>query len=82
VDGFSHKMHGIIYGQVEFDESVFRERYRKHNAEVESYFKGRPDFLRLKVDEETTMDELCLFLDRPIMNTKFPHQHKLRGLSG
>jgi hypothetical protein len=79
VDGFSHKMHGIIYGQVEFDEEIFRERYRKHNAEVESYFKGRADFLRLKVDQGTTMTELSTFLGCPVMDMKFPHQHRLRA---
>jgi hypothetical protein len=79
VDGFSHKMHGIIYGQIEFNEKIFRERYRKHNSEVENYFDGRPDFLRLKVNGETSMEELCRFLGRPVVNTKFPHQHKLTG---
>lgn len=79
VDGFSHKMHGMIYGQVEFDERVMRERYRRHNAEVESYFRGRRDFMRLEVNGETTMADLCRFLDRPVIDAKFPHSFKSNG---
>lgn len=75
-DGFSHKMHGMIYGTIEFDEQVFRERYRRHNAAVTQYFSGRSDFLRLEIDGGTTMAPLRRFLDLPFCGHKFPHSHR------
>jgi hypothetical protein len=78
-DGFTHKMHAIIYGTVEFDEQVFRARYRRHNLDVERYFNGRADFMRLEIDEDTSMAGLCRFLGMPARNTKFPHKHKTGG---
>ena len=76
VDGFSHKMHAITYGKIEFDEQVFRARYRQHNLDVMRYFRGRSDFLRLEITEDTSMAGLCRFLDRPVMNSKFPHKNR------
>jgi hypothetical protein len=80
VDGFSHKMHGIIYGTVEFDEQTFRDRYRRHNLAVMQYFRGRSDFLRLEMNGESSMDELCSFLGLRPVDGKLPHSH--RGADG
>ena len=30
----SHEIHKALYGTIEFDEAVFRARYRRHNMEV------------------------------------------------
>lgn len=79
IDGFTHRMHGIVYGQAEFDEATFRARYRQHNAEVMRYFAGRNDFLRIEVNERTTMDDLCEFIGRPMRFKQFPHRHKDGG---
>lgn len=79
VDGFSHKMHAIIYGRVDFDEQTFRERYRRHNEEVSSYFAG-PDakgvLFALDIGMEGAMLDLCAFLDLPDRGMKFPHENK------
>jgi hypothetical protein len=77
-DKFSHKIHSIIYGTPKFDEQVFRETYRKHNHEVQQYFKDRPDDLFiLDVNEKTTTDGLSGFLGLPnINNNRFPHRNK------
>lgn len=76
VDCFSHKMHGIVYGTSEFDEQIFRERYRRHNAEVMQYFRRRSDFLRLDIKPGMSMAPLSRFLDLPEISEPFPHQNK------
>lgn len=74
-DGFSHKMHSIIYGTPDFDEKIFRERYRRHNMEIISYFHGRDDLLVLNVGS-ACVSELCKFLDHPVTYGRFPHKNK------
>jgi hypothetical protein len=76
IDGFSHKMHGITYGTIDFNEDIFRERYRRHNAEVLEYFKGRDDLLCIEVNENASMAPLCEFLGVPVVDAPFPHQNK------
>jgi lipopolysaccharide biosynthesis glycosyltransferase len=34
-----------MYGQLRFDEDVFRKRYAEHDKEIREYFKDRPDDL-------------------------------------
>ncbi len=75
-DGFSHKMHGIIYGTTEFDEQIFRERYRKHNHDVMKYFHGRSDLGKLEIEKATSISGLCRFLGAPIVNKPFPHANR------
>lgn len=79
IDGFSHKMHAIIYGVTEFDEQIFRERYRRHNAEVIRYFNGRSDFMVLDINERAHMSTLCRFLNVPVINKAFPHRNVTNG---
>lgn len=76
IDGFSHKMHGMIYGVTEFNENIFRERYRRHNDEVKRYFSGRSDLLVLEINEQATMAPLCRFLGMPTIHERFPHSHR------
>lgn len=75
-DGFSHKMHSIIYGTPEFDAGIFLERYRRHNAEVMAYFKGRTDFMHIEINENAWMAPLSVFLRLPVVNQPFPHRNK------
>lgn len=76
-DVFSNECHKLLYGTAEFDETVFRARYRKHNAEVRAYFRGRPDdLLELPMDDEPSMNPLCSFLNHPPMNRRMPHRHR------
>jgi hypothetical protein len=72
-DPFTHKMHRLVYGQKGFNETVFLERYRRHNAEVLDYFKDRPgDLLIMDMDKGAGWVELCGFLERPIPNGPYP----------
>ena len=66
---WASKMHKIVYGQKWFDPTVMLERYRRHNAEILSYFSGRPsDLLVLDMDlqPETLWASLCRFLAKPV----------------
>jgi hypothetical protein len=72
-DGFSHKMHGIIYGTVDFDRTTFIARYNRHNAAVKHYFRHRPgDLLVLHVNDRLTMNPLCGFLGLAPAEDMFP----------
>ncbi len=68
-------LYGLPFPSV--TEEQLLERYRTHNADVEDYFRNRPDDL-LVVDWEhgSGWKELCEFLDKPIPNEPFPHANK------
>ncbi|MEM7500887.1 MAG: sulfotransferase family protein [Pseudomonadota bacterium] len=59
------------------NETVFVERYERHNREVLEYFRERPnDLLLLDLPKGHGWPELCQFLDHPIPDTPFPHANK------
>lgn len=72
---FSHRIHTALYGQREFDEQVFLERYRAHNFEVIEYFKDRPnDLLIMNMSNNAGWNELCEFLDKSIPTVAYPRE--------
>ena len=72
-DPFTHIVHREIYGRVRFDETVMRERYRRHNAEVLAYFKDRSrDLLVMDMSRGAGWYELCGFLRKPIPDAPYP----------
>jgi hypothetical protein len=78
-DPFSHQIHKEIYGQRNFDPTVFLERYRRHNIEVREYFKDRPNDLLImemsSIAEGQAYDgwpKLCQFLGQPIPTAPYP----------
>jgi len=74
-DPFTHRVHRETYGRVKFDEQVMRERYRRHNAEVLEYFKGRPrDLLVMNMSAGAGWYELCGFLRKPIPSGPYPRE--------
>jgi hypothetical protein len=76
-DPFTHRAHHLAYGRYDFDESTFLERYRSHNAEVQEYFRWRPqDLLILHLDKGAGWHNLCPFLDKPIPPSLFPHENR------
>ena len=76
-DGFTHKMHGILYGRVDFDAETFLACYRQHNAEVLAYFSGRAgDLLVMNMSNGAGWEELCPFLSVPLVETPFPHSNQ------
>ncbi len=62
-----------LYGSEVFDEETFRAAYVRQDARVRSYFAARPDdLLVLDVCGGQGWDELCAFLERPMVNEPFP----------
>jgi hypothetical protein len=61
------------YGIHGYDESLFRRRYERHNAEVRDYFRHRPgDLLELDLSRGDGWPELCGFLGVPEPEIGFP----------
>ena len=72
---FTHRIHHDLYGQRHFDAEVFLARYRRHNAEVLDYFKGRDgDLLVMDMNggAPAGWGLLCRFLDRPKPAVEYP----------
>jgi hypothetical protein len=79
-DPFTHKVHKLVYGQKGFDEELFRNRFRKHNADVTEYFKDRPgDLLVMDMDNGAGWGELCGFLGMPVPNNPYPTMYKTKA---
>ena len=63
-----------LYGTREYDEEIFRKRYRRHNQEVQAYFSHRPDdFLTIDITKGEGFDKICPFLGLPAASESFPH---------
>lgn len=72
-DAFTHRAHKLLYGQRGFEEGLFLERFRRHNAEVIEYFKNRPgDILVMDMDRKAGWHRLCGFLGQPIPSVAYP----------
>lgn len=72
---FMNKIHQKIYGRKSFDAETFLVRYKRHNAEVQEYFKDRPgDLLVMNMDEGAGWQELCSFLGKPVPNIPYPRE--------
>ena len=73
---FSNRIHRVLYGRIDFDPAIFLARYRRHNAEVVEYFKGRPnDLLVLDMDCSDAWQELCRFLEVPKPEMAYPREY-------
>lgn len=69
----------LVYGQgaLRGNETLYLNRYRKHNHEARAWFKNRPDqFLELDVIARPSWDTLCNFLHKPVPAYTFPHLNK------
>jgi len=72
-DPFSNRVHQLLYGRTDFEPRVFMERYRRHNAEVQYYFRNRPqDLLVMDMDKGHGWAELCEFLNVPVPKQPYP----------
>jgi hypothetical protein len=72
-DPFTHRLHTELYGRRKFDADVFLARYRRHNAEVLAYFKGRGNLLTMDAGGDWRL--LCDFLHKPVPSTTYPHEN-------
>lgn len=83
-DPFTHKVHKLLYGTKGFNPEIFIERYRRHNAEVREYFKGRPnDLLVMEMNRDSRRGagwlELCGFLHAPLPHVPYPREFVTNG---
>lgn len=72
-------LHEWIYGKGVLigNESLYVERFRKHQSGVLKYFKNRPDDLLIfDLTQGDGWDKLCNFLSINKPSTKFPHENK------
>lgn len=76
----SNQLHQALYGTKDFDALVFLERYRRHNAEVKEYFKGRSDLLVMDM-ANPNWSKLCAFLEKPIPNVPYPRANRSSALA-
>jgi hypothetical protein len=82
----SNTLHNALYGRTDFDAETMLNRYRRHNAEVEYYFKDRPrDLLIMNMDGRggwppAGWRELCLFLDIDTPTVPYPTEYQTRKL--
>jgi hypothetical protein len=71
-----------LYGTIDFDATLFREAYDRHESRVLSYFSSRSDDL-LVIDVcagESGWKSLCTFLGKEMPNVPFPHVNKTKQL--
>lgn len=81
-------VHRLIYGSDGplGDEDTWRNRYVRHNTEVEAYFADRPDdYLQIRLEDGITFEKVCSFLGEPLVSEGAPHvntrrQKKLKTL--
>ena len=67
-----------IYGHSsdQMNDSIYLDRYRRHHAAVQHYFKNRSnDLLVMDIETGDGWEKLCPFLDKPIIKLPFPKQN-------
>ena len=73
--GKQTKMRELIYGIADplGSEDEYKERYEKHNQEVQTYFADRPnDFLLLDWRDNKDWEQICSFLNKTNPQVEFP----------
>jgi len=78
-EGTNNLYRNWLYGasEVEKNEELHLERYRVHIDQVKKYFMARPnDLLIVNWEENSGWNQLCSFLEKPIINLPFPHLNK------
>jgi hypothetical protein len=70
----------IKYGgrRPEHAPTRYVEEYERHNAEVNEYFAGRTNFVRLCWEDGAGWPELCKFLELASPDIPFPHENRTK----
>ena len=69
----------LVYGEASMvgNETLYLNRYRRHNEEVRAWFKNRPSqLLELDIIARPGWNTLCNFLHKPVPKSPFPHLNK------
>jgi hypothetical protein len=72
-------LHEWLYGEgvLQGHETLYLERFRRHDREVREYFRGREeDLLIMDLQAGDSWDALCGFLGHDRPNRLFPHANK------
>lgn len=66
-----------VLGSANYDEIIFRDAYKKHLNDIETYFQNRKeDLLVLDVNDGHKWEKLCEFLGEPVPDEPFPYTNK------
>lgn len=75
--GWLWRVQQLVYGVDDntlYDRDIYIRNYEAHNAEVQRYFRERPqDLLVLNTADPDAMKQLCDFLGVPDRGLKMPH---------
>ncbi|NER49929.1 MAG: hypothetical protein F6J92_25265 [Symploca sp. SIO1A3] len=64
------------FGCTDFDQKLYLQAYQYHLAQVEEYFRDRPqDFLKIDIIAGQGWELLCPFLGKSIPKKPFPYLH-------
>lgn len=72
---YPNAIHRLIYGSDGplGHETVWTERYERHNEEVAAHFADRPgDYLHIRLEDGVTYEKVCPFLGEPLVGTGAP----------
>ena len=72
---FTNTIHIALYGRSTFDREVFLARYRRHNAEVQDYFRGRETDL-LVMNAGDGWSKIAGFLGLPTPRVPYPMRNQ------
>ena len=70
-------IYGKSHGAPKGNETLYLERYQRHNEDVRTYFRDRPnDFLEISWERGDGWEKICPFLGMPVPILPFPHANK------
>jgi Sulfotransferase domain/N-terminal domain of galactosyltransferase len=75
----SHTLHRELYGRIDFDPETMLCTYRRHNAEVIEYFKGRNDLKVMHMPSDG-WNSLCSFIGIDFPSVPYPNEYITRRL--
>jgi hypothetical protein len=74
--------HRKFYHTIRYDKKILGNHYDVFHAEVNDYFKDRPnDLLILNLDKGIDVEKVCLFLGIPVKQIVFPKTNERRYAS-
>jgi hypothetical protein len=70
----------ICYGNTDFlnDEKTMRVKYEQRNYEIIKYFENTNKLLIMDFEKNSGYNELCGFLNKPLIKEKTPHLKKTK----
>ena len=77
--GFLWEANRAVYKTPEsnpYNKEILLENYRAHNISILNYFKGKENFIHLKVSEKKAYKKLADFLGKEPLRKSFPHLNK------